>query len=79
MKLEYNEIICPECNGEKYTEIEWTPYYNIKKLCKRCKGNGKLDWIDNMLNRKQLQCDRYLHELHKPTDTSSFISESITL
>ena len=49
MKLNKGEIICPECNGLSY--IEYSGYKSIKihMRCRKCIGEGKVDWIDNII------------------------------
>ena len=40
MKLKPGEIICPVCHGE---------YYDDHYSCMKCKGKGKLDWVENIM------------------------------
>ena len=48
------EYICKHCNGkgetEEYTELRDVNNHEIwqkTKLCIKCLGKGKLDWIEN--------------------------------
>jgi len=80
MNLKDNEVICPECNGEKYNETNYTQYYTTHKLCPKCQGKGKLDWIDNMLNRNILEFDTFEHiSIYKISTTDPIISYECVL
>lgn len=58
IKLEKGGMICPECNGtgisEYVQEINIQNYQTItgKTFCKKCLGNGKLDWIENLVGKE---------------------------
>lgn len=53
--IKWKDKICDECDGEGKTQIG-----NINKddkikffeKCWKCKGKGKLDWIDILVNNK---------------------------
>lgn len=53
MKLKDTEHICPECKGAKKTKQVLNKdfpndfKYGIR-LCPKCHGEGKLDWVKNM-------------------------------
>ncbi len=66
MKLKKDKIICSKCKGEGIfnQEIETIDYYyrgnRIKAsrfskldICKKCQGNGKLDWIEVIVGKKE--------------------------
>ena len=47
------EMICDKCNGSgscntKYSQ-ETSPYY---VRCPKCKGRGKVDWVENIIGKK---------------------------
>lgn len=84
MKLKSNEVICPKCEGKKFTDVHYTKYYKTLKLCSKCKGTGKLDWIDNMLNRQTLKFDTFEHislsnQVSNTMSYSAIISEELIL
>ncbi len=39
MRLKVGEMVCDKCNGSGIART---------RLCKKCYGLGKLDWIDNI-------------------------------
>jgi len=43
--LKEGEIICPKCHGEDGAE----PYSDEE--CSKCYGEGKLDWIENIVGK----------------------------
>ena len=52
-KLEEWETVCNKCDGggsfpKKFAKLE-DPYYSI---CSKCQGEGKVDWIENIVGRK---------------------------
>ena len=55
IKLEEGEIICSKCNGsgESYTDPIYVEYFG-NKSCKKCKGKGKLDWIEVIVGKKHI-------------------------
>lgn len=57
MDLEDGEIICKKCEGTGktiFTEQRGKGFYPIKIQCTRCKGEGKLDWIENLVGMKSI-------------------------
>jgi len=54
MKLGPGEIKCYQCKGTGYElEINDYPYgYRIHPPCSKCNGDGKLDWIENIVGKK---------------------------
>lgn len=56
MKIELNpgEHLCDECNGEGRTGFT-IPNKHIRSypiICNKCRGNGKLDWIENIVGKR---------------------------
>lgn len=51
MELEEGEVICPRCNGTGYDPNQGT--YWPKQYCKKCRGNKKIDWIENIVGVKE--------------------------
>ncbi len=49
MKLELGEIKCDKCKGKKNIN---RGVYGIVP-CSKCKGVGKLDWIENIVGKKE--------------------------
>lgn len=48
-KLKEGEVICPKCNGEgKIYGVDYS-----YKMCSKCWGVGKLDWIELAMGRKR--------------------------
>jgi hypothetical protein len=51
MNLEKGEVICDRCFGKgvmRITEQRGKSFYPVKKMCDKCHGDGKLDWIENI-------------------------------
>lgn len=42
IKLNPGDILCPNCNGKTYTGF----------ICIECYGEGKLDWVENMVGKE---------------------------
>lgn len=62
MELKKGEVICSECNGQKDIENpheipkeKRKPYkvYITRIVCPKCKGEGKLDWIENLIGKEK--------------------------
>ncbi len=49
LTINEGEYICSECNGNGHIKNE--KYIS----CKRCQGEGKLDWIENIVGKKPNQ------------------------
>jgi len=47
--LEEGEVMCSKCNGSGYTQDNSD--FNRYNICNKCYGEGKLDWIDNILGK----------------------------
>ena len=46
---EYSEFICSECHGTgSVTSRAIRRCRRLLKTCPRCKGTGKLDWIEHI-------------------------------
>ena len=62
MKLNKGEIICPECKGRCITELEYIKFSDTntkhtipyKKCCFKCNGEGKIDWIENLIKKSSI-------------------------
>jgi len=57
MKLEEGEGICDQCIGTGYElnipiERYNAGYYNKHYKCSKCQGEGKLDWVENIVGKK---------------------------
>ena len=65
MKLNIGEVICSKCNGlgnfgytVEMQEIQMGgrthrfPGLQTEKICPKCKGAGKLDWIEAVVGKK---------------------------
>ena len=52
MELNEGEVICPDCNGEKKIADPKLNYYVFWIKCPKCKGAGKLDWIENIVGKQ---------------------------
>jgi len=46
---EYSEFICEECNGTGRIKLSNRPSFIA---CPKCKGLGKLDWIEYITGEK---------------------------
>jgi len=67
-KVGESEIICPKCGGEGTT-----PGVNYSyRICTKCLGSGKLDWIELCMGKNK----RYVSD-ELPTERSvrTYISE----
>lgn len=54
MKLEKGEIVCDECDGVGLISPDvHTISYIYKIDCPKCKGSGKLDWIENLVGKTE--------------------------
>jgi len=55
IELKDGETICPKCKGHKYPDYS-EPNKNMMTFpckCKTCNGEGKLDWIENVVGKKK--------------------------
>ena len=50
LKLEEGEIICSECEG-RGTKPSSINSATMASICKKCQGDGKLDWIENIVGK----------------------------
>jgi len=55
MKLKLGEVLCNECHGignwkKFYDDID--KYERIYINCKKCGGAGKLDWVENVVGKR---------------------------
>ncbi len=61
MKLKKGEILCDKCYGagcvskKKHTMVDLDHIeYDWSYKCDKCKGTGKLDWVENVVGKKPL-------------------------
>ena len=47
--LNEGEVICNKCNGERALDVLSNP--ELMMECPKCKGAGKLDWIQNIMGK----------------------------
>jgi len=52
---------CTKCKGKGYV-MDSTITSRISHVCSKCKGVGKLDWIEQVLGKKSLLRGRYYYE-----------------
>jgi hypothetical protein len=60
IKLLPGEIVCDKCNGRGYKNAEGDKYIFTFR-CNKCKGAGKLTWVENVFGIKPNY--NYLNEL----------------
>jgi hypothetical protein len=46
-------FVCDECNGEGFLNTNPGHLYETC-MCKKCQGEGKVDWIENIFGKKDL-------------------------
>ena len=49
LELLEGEMICPKCNG---TGVYYNKYDISTFTCSKCLGEGKLDWIENIVGKQ---------------------------
>lgn len=68
LEITKGEVICDKCSGGGYDKNE---YINMKqygtiphpqKVCGKCKGEGKLDWVENLIGKKKTYEYEYEYE-----------------
>ena len=54
MKLYPGEVICDKCNGTGH-QATWEniPDYRVYTPCSKCHGDGKLDWLENIMGKRE--------------------------
>lgn len=50
MKLEEHEYICSKCDGGGFI---FHKVLDCSTICGKCLGSGKVNWIENILGKKQ--------------------------
>jgi DnaJ-class molecular chaperone len=52
--VEESEYICPKCGGvgTRVVPVGFSRNHRRKK-CEECKGTGRLDWIERIVNKKR--------------------------
>jgi len=83
IKLKEGEVICDKCNGTggEYQDPNVGPKmsnYFIK--CDKCYGSGKLDWIENIVGKKDrykriYSADLFEQEYHNFTASNEITKE----
>lgn len=48
MQLNEGNVVCTECGGVGRVRAG-----NYRRNCLKCNGKGQLDWIENIMGRKQ--------------------------
>ena len=51
MKLEEYEEICPRCQGQGLISNILSSAHGLP--CLKCRGTGKLDWLENIFGKKK--------------------------
>ena len=68
-------IKCDECDGHgQYRQLVDIPGYGKKynvKTCKKCLGDGKLDWIENAVGKKEMSFRSYIKKILKEQNKCS--------
>jgi len=52
IELKEGEIICPKCKGKGTYCFKGV--YSNKRICEKCFGSGKLDWVEIIVGKKDL-------------------------
>jgi len=82
MKLEEGEVICPQCEGTgKPNNNKFENFYLVPKVCDKCHGSGKLDWIENIVGKKepaQTRNMKFLNELYGSFSHKIYIPHNIS-
>jgi hypothetical protein len=52
--LKEGEVICSRCNGYKFVidHNRGTLLTDYRILCEKCGGDGKLDWVENVVGKE---------------------------
>ena len=71
-KLKKGEVICDKCEGcgsivkVKTTMIDYEHIdYEMMKTCPKCKGEGKLDWVENVVGKGLNEREKEFERLRK--------------
>lgn len=70
-EIQKNEILCPDCKGRGLftfkREVIGTigEYLTLFHTCTKCKGRGKIDWVDNLIVKE----DHYVRTGQIPKDS----------
>jgi len=55
MNLCKGEILCPDCKGKRYSletdTLDNTHSITRNQKCLKCNGEGKLDWVENLIGK----------------------------
>ncbi len=54
-KIKESEVVCTECNGKGYMQFKKhkKSKFFTQVYCEECEGSGKLDWIENIVGKRQ--------------------------
>jgi len=58
--LKEGELICPECDGIGFpgkVKLQGDKVGLFKYVCSKCQGDGKLDWVENVVGKKVTYVD----------------------
>ena len=52
--VDIHEVICDKCGGVGSVIVKYNYYKHnhTRAKCPKCKGTGKLDWIERIIGRK---------------------------
>jgi len=74
MEIKPGEVVCSKCKGEtfvRYTEQRGKGFYPMKRMCDKCNGHGKLDWIENITGVQKSAAYKVWPDLHQHVMTWS--------
>jgi len=78
-ELKKHEVICEKCKGRGKISTPINPNhlygynYSIDEECTKCCGDGKLDWIENVVGKRKI------NKFHMNTMYGSFIKKNHSL
>jgi DnaJ-class molecular chaperone len=49
------EVVCNKCDGRGCLDVLGSP--DLLQQCPKCKGNKKVDWIENVIGKKYIEFD----------------------
>jgi hypothetical protein len=69
VELNPGKIICDKCNGRGEIVEPFSESHNSYDCdfitCPKCKGNKKVDWIENVVGVKETKFEAYLRSVEK--------------
>lgn len=57
LDLKPGEVICDKCDGSGIIQTTDKKFFIHKRQCDQCKGDGKLDWIENVVGKEETESD----------------------